>query len=595
MSTTPKNTGAQEGPKMKTRKSAPSLMMTQAGKNFPPSLDEAIQKFKAICQNYEWKKMPIPIFYDEKYPQSFSDDEPRVLLSLSHKKHHDDIDKVSFSRRTIETNTITVLFEWQNLYKSISVLKLENCNLTADQVELLADLISSYRSVRDLSVNGNPNEKQNFNLLLKDTKLMALSLKFCGIGVEGIRKISGELCTPLGNDLLHLNLASNDLMNEGVEYLAKILRINRMLISLNLADNKIRKEGCATLMKPLQKFSLTHDEIVIRRRIKFKLQKKSLSDIARAKDASKCNILRRTPSKISKKSSKEKTSASSQSMRSKKSSTYKLDSEMIYHPFVQDSEETDTEIYCTGNDILTNLNLSYNRIRRGALQSVIDMLEYQRNNYANERGISRISFEGNDVNGLGEIEDFLAAKQVHGNVSMISTRTRSQSVTLQAVSQSGEMSGHNLHKVFVYGTLKKGEPNHSWFSKSTVGYYRYLSDARTVEKYPLIIATKYNIPFILQSPGNGTQVRGELYEVGDTVLADLDILEDHPNFYIRELHDVAPLNDQNSTVKAWIYMVKNFKKDLLNEPFFESYKSAGSHGKKYVESEESTLEDLNSR
>lgn len=59
-----------------------------------------------------------------------------------------------------------------------------------------------------------------------------------------------------------------------------------------------------------------------------------------------------------------------------------------------------------------------------------------------------------------------------------------------------------LHKVFVYGTLKKEEPNHSWFSKEKGGYYKFLYEAKTKEKYPLIIGTKYNIPFLLHSPGS---------------------------------------------------------------------------------------------
>lgn len=58
-----------------------------------------------------------------------------------------------------------------------------------------------------------------------------------------------------------------------------------------------------------------------------------------------------------------------------------------------------------------------------------------------------------------------------------------------------------LHKVFVYGTLKRGEPNHGWFSKHENGYHKFLCNAKTVEKYPLIIGTKYNIPFLLYSPG----------------------------------------------------------------------------------------------
>lgn len=57
------------------------------------------------------------------------------------------------------------------------------------------------------------------------------------------------------------------------------------------------------------------------------------------------------------------------------------------------------------------------------------------------------------------------------------------------------------HKVFVYGTLKKGEPNHQWFSHDNKGYYKFLYEAKTKDKYPLIIATEYNIPFLLYSPG----------------------------------------------------------------------------------------------
>lgn len=59
----------------------------------------------------------------------------------------------------------------------------------------------------------------------------------------------------------------------------------------------------------------------------------------------------------------------------------------------------------------------------------------------------------------------------------------------------------NLHKVFVYGTLKKGEPNHNWFSKQKDGFHRFICDAQTTEKFPLIIATKYNVPFLLFGPG----------------------------------------------------------------------------------------------
>jgi len=65
------------------------------------------------------------------------------------------------------------------------------------------------------------------------------------------------------------------------------------------------------------------------------------------------------------------------------------------------------------------------------------------------------------------------------------------------------LSNMSLHRVFVYGTLKRGEPNHHWMTDTSKGFSRFLGVGRTVKKYPLVIATKYNIPFILDCPGHG--------------------------------------------------------------------------------------------
>lgn len=52
--------------------------------------------------------------------------------------------------------------------------------------------------------------------------------------------------------------------------------------------------------------------------------------------------------------------------------------------------------------------------------------------------------------------------------------------------------------VFVYGTLKHGEPNSHFLENA-----KYVSEAVTNEKYPLVIASQYNIPFALNKPGMG--------------------------------------------------------------------------------------------
>lgn len=82
--------------------------------------------------------------------------------------------------------------------------------------------------------------------------------------------------------------------------------------------------------------------------------------------------------------------------------------------------------------------------------------------------------------------------------------------------------------------------------------------------------------------GVGNHVKGEVYEVDDQVLSNLDILEDHPNYYIREQHTIKCLNEQGDPIQAWIYFIKKFKPDLLKQPMFENYSSSGSHGLKYV-------------
>lgn len=71
------------------------------------------------------------------------------------------------------------------------------------------------------------------------------------------------------------------------------------------------------------------------------------------------------------------------------------------------------------------------------------------------------------------------------------------------------------HKVFVYGTLKRNEPNHHWLTDKANGTANFVGDATTKIKYPMIIATRYNIPFLLYSPGNGNIIKGRYFVIMD--------------------------------------------------------------------------------
>jgi len=60
-----------------------------------------------------------------------------------------------------------------------------------------------------------------------------------------------------------------------------------------------------------------------------------------------------------------------------------------------------------------------------------------------------------------------------------------------------------MEPVFVYGTLKQNQPNHYHLNDPKNGCAVFRSIARTAEKYPLVISTKYNIPFLLQNESVG--------------------------------------------------------------------------------------------
>ncbi|XP_036331369.1 putative gamma-glutamylcyclotransferase CG2811 isoform X1 [Rhagoletis pomonella] len=136
---------------------------------------------------------------------------------------------------------------------------------------------------------------------------------------------------------------------------------------------------------------------------------------------------------------------------------------------------------------------------------------------------------------------------------------------------TAKLSG-NLIKVFVYGTLKRGEPNHHWLTRPENGHSRFVCEAQTVQKFPLVIGTRYNIPFLLNKPGAGHNICGEVYEVDDTMFANLDVLEDYPNYYDREIQQVK--SKDNVSIDCWLYLIKEFPEQLLLKRHLESYHNA---------------------
>eukprot|EP00286_Rhodomonas_abbreviata_P015353 CAMPEP_0181324966 /NCGR_PEP_ID=MMETSP1101-20121128/20657_1 /TAXON_ID=46948 /ORGANISM="Rhodomonas abbreviata, Strain Caron Lab Isolate" /LENGTH=159 /DNA_ID=CAMNT_0023433209 /DNA_START=106 /DNA_END=585 /DNA_ORIENTATION=+ len=142
--------------------------------------------------------------------------------------------------------------------------------------------------------------------------------------------------------------------------------------------------------------------------------------------------------------------------------------------------------------------------------------------------------------------------------------------------------------VFVYGTLKRGFSNHRLLDCPGA---KLLAHATTVEQYPLI-TDDYYIPYTLNIPGKGKNIKGEIYAVDDAVLATLDKLENHPVWYQREntpVKDVL-LVEESASVAAtldvqnpWMYKIpeERVKPDQLLKPFLECYELA-EHQNHYV-------------
>lgn len=125
--------------------------------------------------------------------------------------------------------------------------------------------------------------------------------------------------------------------------------------------------------------------------------------------------------------------------------------------------------------------------------------------------------------------------------------------------------------VFVYGTLKRGKHNNYLMSNS-----KYLGVGVTKRKYAMY---EHGIPYVSQKTQT-TEIVGELYEVDRHTLKSLDMLEGHPDWYVRQEVEVlfiqdhiANFSEDDIQVKtAWIYFNEQIPKNAIeNETgIFES-------------------------
>ena len=110
-------------------------------------------------------------------------------------------------------------------------------------------------------------------------------------------------------------------------------------------------------------------------------------------------------------------------------------------------------------------------------------------------------------------------------------------------------------QVFVYGSLKRGEPNHPWLDGSRFLGRRRLVGARLHDlgPYPMAVAAAAAgpEPDEPRAPPEPALIHGELYALEASGLSRLDQLEDVPREYRRQRWR---LSDGS---RAWLYLARH--------------------------------------
>lgn len=115
---------------------------------------------------------------------------------------------------------------------------------------------------------------------------------------------------------------------------------------------------------------------------------------------------------------------------------------------------------------------------------------------------------------------------------------------------------------FVYGTLRRGFGNH-WVMRRAGG--QFVGEATSQTPFPLVID---GLPYLLDHPGEGLRVEGELYRIPDRGWKILDRLEGHPDFYRRRVERFV-INE--SIIEAWAYFLARESAHLRGLPPVASF------------------------
>ena len=130
------------------------------------------------------------------------------------------------------------------------------------------------------------------------------------------------------------------------------------------------------------------------------------------------------------------------------------------------------------------------------------------------------------------------------------------------------MTSGSSNFVFIYGTLKRGFPNHD---KPLLEKF-YCGTCESLDTYPLVIANKFFSPVLIDEKGSGLNVVGELYNVSKEVVDKLDIFEGVGKAWGYYRINIEVKQKSGSVVSATTYVKRRKDLEAVHSEPLSSYK-----------------------
>ncbi|XP_053619204.1 uncharacterized protein LOC128680228 [Plodia interpunctella] len=279
--------------------------------------------------------------------------------------------------------------------------------------------ILTISNITDICLDDTYLKEANYYILLdNENSIRRISLSRCTINDNIAEAIAVRLVYPLpaSKTLSILDLSSNKITDLGAKYIAHALRSNRFLSYLNLSGNLLTDTGAIAILNHLVEFQLTSEELMSSRQrfLQFYHQKNELTakifrdfrTVDSTKDRRKSLRTPVMPKKIKtierEPSTKEVKSAiditQDRSLYEKARNMAENQMGKFKDPFTKDNLVVhDDNVYCTGNNGLCYLNLSFNDLSYFSLKTVAHVVMTQKVLNKKPIGLVNVSIDGNNL------------------------------------------------------------------------------------------------------------------------------------------------------------------------------------------------------